>query len=162
MSKLDLGNGWFGEVGQEYPVRTWAISVYHDDANDPDYEQSWWSERALFRGFISAQQAEEALALFAKDGVLMHCEVYARGWDENHKVVESVQVFYRFATRHWSYRLAYEPTGVSGWAGYYCGEYGSPTSAIRAGQEHWEKLRRLGTGGADVDPNFNESEDFYG
>ena len=41
---------------------------------------------------------------------------------------------------------------VSGWTGYYCGEYGSAVAAIRAGQQHWEKLRNLGTGGSEVDP----------
>jgi hypothetical protein len=162
MSKQDLGNGWFAEVGQEYPVQAWAISVYHDDARDQDYESSWWSERALFRGFITVEQANEALDLFLQRGSLMHCEVHARGWDEERKVVELVQVFYWFGARQWSYRLAYEPTGVSGWIGYHCGSHGSATDAIRAGQEHWEQLRKLGTGGAGVDPNFNESEDYYG
>jgi hypothetical protein len=163
MSKQSLGHGWFAEVGQEYPVQTWAITIYHDDAaDDSDYDSSWWSERAQLRGFVTVEQADEALALFLRREALMHCEVYARGWDEKRKVVELVQVFYSFANRQWSYRLAYEPTGVSGWMGYYCGEYDSPIAAIRAGQEHWEKLRKLGTGGASVNPNFNESEDYYG
>jgi hypothetical protein len=162
MTKQDLENGWFAEVGPEYPVEAWAFSVYHDDANDPDYDSSWWSDRVLSRGFISHEQANEALALFLQHEALLHCEVHARGWDEKLKVVELVQVFYRPATRHWSYRLAYEPNGVSGWAGYYCGKYSSAVAAIRAGQEQWEKLRKLGTGGAEVDPDFKESEDYYG
>jgi hypothetical protein len=162
MNKQDLGNGWFAEVGQEYPVEVWAFSVYHDDENDPDYEAGWWSDRVWLRGFVSHEQAAEALELFLQHEALRHCEVHARGWDEKLEVVELVQVFYRFATRRWSYRLAYAPTGVSGWASYHCGEYGSAVAAIRAGQEQWETLRKLGTGGTRVDPEFSESEDYYG
>jgi hypothetical protein len=162
MSKRDLGNGWFAEVGQEYPIEAWAFSVYHDDEGDPDYESGWWSDRAWYAGFVSQEQAAEALELFLRHEALKHCEVYARGWDEKLEVVELVQVFYRFATGRWNYRLAYAPTGVSGWTGYYCGEYGSAVDAIMAGQEQWETLRRLGTGGTRVDPDFTGSEDYYG
>ena len=162
MDKHDLGNGWYAEVGQEYPVEAWAFSVYHDDAIDSSYDSSWWSESARPRGFVTPQQADEALTLFLQHEALLHCEVHARGWDEQSEVVELVQVFYRFSTRRWSYRLTYEPTDISGWTGYYCGEYGSPVDAIRAGQEHWETLRKLGTGGNTVDPGFRESGDYYG
>jgi hypothetical protein len=162
MRKQELGNGWLAEVGQEYPVEAWAFSVYHDDANDPDYDSTWWSARASLRGFVSSEQAADALKLFLQHEALKHCEVYARGWDENSSAVELVEVFYRFASRRWSYRLAYEPTGVSGWRGYFCAEYDSAIDAIRAGQDHWEKLRKLGTGGAEVDPDFKESGDYYG
>lgn len=162
MSKRDLGNGWFAELGEEYPVETWAFSVYHDDEGDPDYDEGWWSERVWLQGFVSEEQAVEALELFVRHEVLKHCEVYAKGWDEKLEVVELVQVFYRFSTGCWSYRLSYAPTGVSGWTGYYVGEYGSAVDAIVAGQEQWETLRRLGTGGSRVDPDFTGSEDYYG
>ena len=162
MNRQELGHGWVAELGQEYPVEAWALSIYHDDENDPDYEDGWFSDRVWLRGFVSPEQAQNALDLFLNHEALRHCEVYARGWDEKQEVVELVQVFYRFATGHWSYRLAYAPTGVSGWNGYYCGEYGSAIAAIRAGQEHWETLRKLGTGGSEVDPNFRQGEDYYG
>ena len=162
MNKQDLGHGWIAEIGQEYPVETWAFSIYHDDEADADYDGNWGSERAQLRSFISREQAEEALGLFLQHEALLHCEVHARGWDEKLKVVELVQVFYRFATRRWSYRLAYEPAGVSGWTGYYCGEYGLAVGAIRAGQAHWDQLRKLGTGGSKVDPGFKQGEDYYG
>jgi hypothetical protein len=161
MATQELGGGWFAEVGQEYPVEAWAFSVYHD-AGDPDYDSSWWAERKFFQGFVSKEQAEEAVALFLQHEALMHCEVHSRGWDERHEAVELVQVFYRFATRSWSYRLCYEPNEVTGWVGYYTGSYDSAITAIRAGQAQWEKLRSLGTGGADVDPGFKTGQDFYG
>lgn len=162
MARQELGSGWYAEVGQEYPVEAWAFSVYHDDTNDPAYESDWWAERSFYQGFVSKEQAEEALALYLQHEVLMHCEVHSRGWDERHEAVELVQVFYRFATRRWSYRLCYQPRDVSGWVGYYSGEYKSAVDAIRAGQEQWEKLRSLGTGGAEVDPGFRTGQDYYG
>jgi hypothetical protein len=162
MNRQELGNGWFAEIGQEYPVEAWAFSVYHDIESDSSYENSWWSDSVRVPGFIARDQAAEALELFLQHEVLLHCEVHARGWDEQHKVVELVQVFYRFATSRWSYRLAYEPDGVSGWRGYYCGDYASAADAIRAGQGHWEQLRMLGTGGTEVDPHFKEGEDYFG
>ena len=161
METRHLGNGWFADIGQEYPVEAWAFSVYHDDTNDPNYENGWWSDRVWLRGFVSHEQAIQALELFLQHEVLQHCEAYARGWDEKLEVVELVQVFYRFSTQQWSFRLSYAPQGVSGWVGYYFGEYGSAIDAIRAGQEQWEKLRALGTGGSKVDPDFVESEDYY-
>lgn len=161
MDKQILGNGWFAEIGQEYPVEAWAFSVYHEDESDPDYELGWQSDRVCLRGFVSEEQANEALALFLRHEVLRHCEAYARGWDEKLEVVELVQVFYRFSTRRWSPRLSYAPQGVSGWAGYHLGEYDTPVAAIRAGQEQWEKLRGFGTGGSKVDPNFAEGGDYY-
>lgn len=162
MEKQPLGNGWFAEIGQEYPIEAWAFCVFHDDENDPDYEAGWWSQRAWRRGFVSYEQATEALELFIRHEVLQHCEAYARGWDEKLEVVELVQVFYRFSTRQWSVRLSYAPQGVSGWTGYYFGEYNSAIDAIMAGQEQWESLRTLGTGGSRVDPKFAESDDYYG
>ncbi len=162
MNKQDLGNGWFAEIGQEYPVEVWAFSVYHDDANDPDYDATWWSDSVSLRGFVSEAQAAHALARFLQHETLLHCEVYARGWDEKLELVELVQVFYNFATRSWSYRLVYEPKALSGWMGYYCGDYPSAVDAIRAGQAQWEELRRLGTGGGTTNPDFEETQDYYG